>query len=63
MKSSLESELRAMAKDIDYLKKSVDYLSSGKSEKKEFDELKERIRLEMEPKAEIHEVQTAINAV
>lgn len=63
MKSSLESELRVMAKDIDYLKKSVDYLSSGKSEKKEFDELKERIRLEMEPKAEIHEVQTAINAV
>ena len=52
-----------MTKDLEYLKKSFDYLTSGKADKKEIDELKERIKLEIEPKAEIHEVQTAINAV
>ena len=63
MNSSLESDIRVITKDIDYLKKSIDYIQSGKSEKKELDELWERIKLEMEPKADIHEVQSAINAV
>lgn len=63
LKNSLESEIRIVTKDIDYLKKSFDYVQSGKAEKKELDELWERIRLEIEPKAEVHEVQTAINAV
>ena len=52
-----------MTKDLEYLKKSFDYLTSEKADKKEINELKEWIKLEIEPKAEIHEVQTAINAV
>ena len=49
-------------KDIDYLKKTSDYISSGKAEKKEVDELRERLRHELEPKVDLHEVQTALTA-
>jgi len=45
-----------MNKDIDYLKKSIDYMNTGKAEKKEIDELWEWIKLELEPKVDLHEV-------
>jgi len=48
--------MRVFMKDIDYLKKSIDYMSSGKAEKKEIDEMKERMKLELEPKVDLHEV-------
>lgn len=61
MRQTFDTELWNVVKDIEYLKKSNDYIQSGKANTKELDELRERFKKELEPKVDLHEVQTALS--
>jgi len=45
-----------MASSIEEIKRSVDYHEVGKLEKKEFEEYREKIRFELDPKVNLSEV-------
>lgn len=51
-----------MASSIEEIKRSVDYHEVGKLEKKEFEEYREKIRFELDPKVNLSEVQEALDA-
>lgn len=54
--------MQSMKKEIQEFGINMDYVKTEKAERKEIDELKARLRTELEPKVDLEEVQTALNS-
>jgi hypothetical protein len=56
IKLSFESEMRGLNTIVSDLQKNNDYLENEKTDRKEFEEMREKLKVELEPKVDLQEV-------
>ena len=61
-RKSYDEEIERMGSSIDELMKELDYIKAAKVEKREMDVWVESLKRDLEPKVDLHEVQSALNA-